>query len=160
AAARESRSCRRSVGPLSDGAGSFRPHRFSAESIRGGGPMVGMATLSGRAHARPTRRNFLATASSAMVCMPAFVRAGERPQVTHRIQSGDVSIDSGVVWARADRPARMLIEVATTESFRNVRNALYVDALPETDFTAKALIEGLPAGQDIFYRIQFQDHSF
>jgi alkaline phosphatase D len=34
-----------------------------------------------------------------------------------------------------------------------------VDALPETDFTAKALLEGLPAGQDIFYRVRFQDHS-
>jgi alkaline phosphatase D len=123
--------------------------------------MAGIATpLSGRAHARPTRRNFLAAASSAMVCMPALVRAGERPQVTHGIQSGDVSVDSGVVWARTDRPARMLVEVATTESFRNVRSAVYVDALPETDFTAKALIEGLPAGQDMFYRIQFQDHSF
>jgi alkaline phosphatase D len=65
-----------------------------------------------------------------------------------------------VVWARADRPARMLVEVATTDSFRNVRSAVFVDALPETDFTAKALIEGLPAGQDMFYRIRFQDHSF
>src|SRR5882757_7113481 len=48
----------------------------------------------------------------------------------------------------------------TTDSFKNVRSAVFVDALPETDFTAKALIEGLPAGQDIFYRIRFQDHSF
>jgi len=54
----------------------------------------------------------------------------------------------------------MLVEVATTDSFKNVRSAVFVDALPETDFTAKALIEGLPAGQDIFYRIRFQDHSF
>ena len=29
---------------------------------------------------------------------------------------------------------------------------MYVDALPETDFTAKALLEGLPPGQDVFYR--------
>ncbi len=54
----------------------------------------------------------------------------------------------------------MLVEVATTDSFKNVRSAVFVDALPETDFTAKALIEGLPAGQDMFYRIRFQDHSF
>ena len=71
----------------------------------------------------------------------------------------DVSIDSGMVWARADRPARMLVEVATSDSFKNIRSGVYVDALPETDFTAKALIEGLPAGQDIFYRIRFQDLS-
>ena len=37
--------------------------------------------------------------------------------------------------------------------------ATFVDALPESDFTAKALLEGLPAGQDIFYRIRFADLS-
>ena len=62
-----------------------------------------------------------------------------------------------MVWARADRPARMLVEVATTDSFKTIRSAVFVDALPESDFTAKLLIEGLPAGQDIFYRVRFQD---
>jgi alkaline phosphatase D len=94
------------------------------------------------------------------IAKPALSRAADRPLITHGIQSGDVSIDSAVVWARADRPSRMLVEVATTDSFKNVRSAVFVDALPETDFTAKALIEGLPAGQDMFYRIRFQDHSF
>jgi len=64
-----------------------------------------------------------------------------------------------VVWARADRPSRMLVEVATTDTFRDIRHAVFVDALPESDFTAKALIEDLPGGQDIFYRISFQDLS-
>jgi len=62
-----------------------------------------------------------------------------------------------VIWARADRPARMLAEVATSDSFKTIHRAVFVDALPETDFTANALIDGLPAGQDIFYRIRFQD---
>ena len=62
-----------------------------------------------------------------------------------------------MVWARADRPARVLIEAATTDSFKNIWHASFADALPETDFTAKALIEHLPAGQDIFYRLRFQD---
>ena len=113
-----------------------------------------------------TRRRFLTTGASSSaiaaigIAKPALSRAADRPLITHGIQSGDVSIDSGIVWARADRPSRMLVEVATTDSFKNVRSAVFVDALPETDFTAKALIEGLPAGQDIFYRIRFQDHSF
>jgi len=29
--------------------------------------------------------------------------------------------------------------------------------MPETDFTAKALVQNLPSGQDIFYRVRFQD---
>jgi phosphodiesterase/alkaline phosphatase D-like protein len=49
----------------------------------------------------------------------------------------------------------MLVEVATTDSFRDIRSAVYVDALPESDFTAKALIENQPPGQDIFYRVSW-----
>jgi alkaline phosphatase D len=93
------------------------------------------------------------------IAIPYVSRANDRPLITHGVQSGDVGMDSGVVWARTDRPARMQIEIATTDSFRDVRHGVFVDALPDSDFTAKALIEDLPAGQDIFYRIRFQDHS-
>ena len=111
-----------------------------------------------------TRRRFLATSAAATglatiggIARPFISRANDRPQITHGLQSGDVSIDSGVVWARADRPSRMLVEIATTESFKDIRSAAFVDALPESDFTAKLLIENLPAAQDIFYRVRFQD---
>src|SRR4029450_7462026 len=114
-----------------------------------------------------TRRRVVATAASSLsvtalggIAKPYLSRAAARPVLPPAIQSGDVSTDGGVVWARADRPARMLVEVATTDSFKAIRSAVCVDALPETDFTAKALIEGLPPGQDIFYRIRFQDLSF
>ena len=119
-----------------------------------------------RAGSAATRRRFLKTFASAMatnalggLAAPAFSRAAQRPIITHGVQSGDVSDDSGMVWARTDRPARMLIEAATTDSFKDISYASFVDALPETDYTAKALIEGLPAGQEIFYRLRFQDLS-
>src|SRR6516225_5945039 len=112
-----------------------------------------------RSGASLTRRRFLSTAASSAViaaaggiAKPALSRAADRPVITHGVQSGDVSVDSAIVWARADRPSRMLVEVATSESFKTIRSAVFVDALPETDFTAKALLEGLPAGQDVFYR--------
>jgi alkaline phosphatase D len=111
-----------------------------------------------------TRRRFLMTAASATattalgtIALPSFSRSSQRPVITHGVQSGDVSTDTGMVWARTDRPARMLIEASTGDSFKDVCHASYVDALPETDFTAKALLENLPAGQDIFYRLRFQD---
>src|SRR6202041_2740577 len=85
--------------------------------------------------------------------------AADRPVVTHGVQSGDVSADGGVVWARADRPSQMLVEVSTTESFRDAGALPPIAALPESDFTAKMLLENLPAGQDIFYRIRFRDLS-
>src|SRR5271157_310146 len=113
-----------------------------------------------------TRRRFLLTGASAAltsglggIAAPSISRAQERAQITHGVQSGDVSVDSGVVWARADRPSRMLVEVATTDSFRDIRSAVFIDALPEADFTAKALVENLPPDQDIFYRLSFQDLS-
>src|SRR5215470_2622085 len=110
-----------------------------------------------------TRRRLLAgtgAAAALTIARPYISRANDRPVITHGLQSGDVSLDQGVVWARADRPSRMLVEVATTDSFKDIRRSVFVDALPESDFTAKALIDGLPAGQDVFYRIAFQDHSF
>ena len=97
--------------------------------------------------------------AAASIARPYLSRAADRPLVTHGVQSGDVSIDSGIVWARTDRPSRMLVEVASSDNFKDLRSAVLVDALPETDFTAKALIEGLPPGQDIFYRIRFEDLS-
>src|SRR6266568_6202809 len=91
------------------------------------------------------------------IAKPYLSRATDRPLITHGLQSGDIGVDSGVVWARSDRPARMQIEIATTDSFRNIRGGAFVDALPDSDFTAKLLLKELPAGQDIFYRIRFQD---
>jgi len=120
-------------------------------------------TVSMRAGALLTRRRllrgFASTAAFACVAKPSLSRAADRPLITHGVQSGDVSSDSGMVWARADRPARMLVEVSTTDSFKTIRGGVFVDALPESDLTAKVLLENLPAGQDIFYRIRFQDHA-
>jgi alkaline phosphatase D len=110
------------------------------------------------------RRRLLAGLGSAAVATglgsvarPSISRAADRPVIGHGVQSGDVSVDSGMVWARADRPSRVMIEVATTDSFKTLHSGVFVDALPDSDFTAKALIENLPSGQDIFYRIRAQD---
>jgi alkaline phosphatase D len=114
-----------------------------------------------RARKGLTRRHFLAagSAAAAPVFMPFLSRAADRPLITHGLQSGDVSGDSAVVWARADRASRMHVEAATSDSFRNIVASSFCDALPESDFAAKILLENLPAGQDIFYRVRFQDHA-
>jgi alkaline phosphatase D len=108
-----------------------------------------------------SRRQFIrySASAAAVVAMPYLSRAADRPVVTHGVQSGDVSTDGGVVWARADRPSQMMVEVATTESFSEARALPPIAALPESDFTAKMLLENLPPGQDIFYRVKFRDLS-
>src|SRR5881275_39578 len=102
-----------------------------------------------------SRRRFLTTSAGALgaIAMPHLSRAADRPVVTHGVQSGDV------IWARADRPSQMLVEVATTDSFKDARALPPIAALPESDFTAKMLVENLPTGQDIFYRVRFRDLS-
>jgi alkaline phosphatase D len=114
--------------------------------------------------AQPTRRQFLTRSASTLalagiggIASPYLSRAADRPNISCGLQSGDVSTDSAIVWARADRAARMQVDYATTESFRNILGSQSVDALPDSDFTAKALIENLPPGQDIFYRVRFDD---
>jgi alkaline phosphatase D len=111
-----------------------------------------------------TRRRFLATTGAASlatlasgIALPGLSRAASRPIITHGLQSGDVSTNSGVVWARVDRPSRVFFDIATSDSFRTIHRSVSVDALPERDFTAKVLIDGLPSGQDIFYRVRTQD---
>src|ERR1700751_1211313 len=120
-----------------------------------------MTLLLPKKHLRTlSRRRFLSTAAAtgiSTIAMPYLSRAADRPAVTHGVQSGDVGADGGVVWARADRPSQMMVEVATTESFNNARALPPIAALPESDFTAKMLLENLPGGQDIFYRVKFRD---
>src|SRR5882757_1982914 len=98
-----------------------------------------------------------AVAGLGSLARPYLSRAADRPLVTSGIQSGDVSADSAVIWARADRPARMQVECSTVESFRTILRSASADALLDRDFTSKLLLEGLPPGQDIFYRVRFED---
>jgi alkaline phosphatase D len=110
-----------------------------------------------------TRRGFIASSTAtgliavSGLAMPGLSRASLRPVITHGLQSGDVDTTSGMIWARADRPSRVVVEVATTESFRDAVHLAPIDALPESDFAAKRLLENLPSDQDIFYRVRFAD---
>ncbi len=93
-----------------------------------------------------------------LIASPAVVLAeSARPRFTHGLQSGDASASSGLVWARADRPSRLLLEVATSDSFENARHLRGPAALAGSDFTVQMPLTDLPAGQDIFYRARFQD---
>ncbi len=105
-----------------------------------------------------SRRRFLQSAgvtglvAASGLSLPAYVKAASRPVFTHGVQSGDVDMTSGMVWARTDRPSRIMMEYATTESFTNAVRLPWVNALPDSDLAAKRLIDGLPSDQDIFYR--------
>ena len=61
-----------------------------------------------------SRRRFIAGSVSTAaltwtggIAKPYPSRATDRPIITHGLQSGDIGVDSGVVWARSDRPAKL-----------------------------------------------------
>ncbi|WP_151772205.1 alkaline phosphatase D family protein [Streptomyces abyssomicinicus] len=87
---------------------------------------------------------------------PAFARSG-RPRAGWGVQAGDVTSDSGLVWVRSDRPARMVVEVSPTESFRRVRRVPGPLLGEGTDFTGTTRLRGLPAGEQIHYRVVLAD---
>ncbi|MFI9249003.1 alkaline phosphatase D family protein [Streptomyces sp. NPDC053069] len=87
---------------------------------------------------------------------PAFARSG-RPRAGWGVQAGDVTTDSGLVWVRSDRPARMIVETSATESFRKVRRWHGPLLGSGTDFTGTTRLHGLPSGEQIHYRVLLAD---
>ncbi len=99
-----------------------------------------------------------AFAGPANIWGAAFVRQdATRPSVAYGVASGDVTRDRAVVWSRTDRPARMLVEWATTDSFKDVRRLRGPATDDSAGFTARIDLSGLPRGQRIFYRVRFED---
>jgi alkaline phosphatase D len=73
------------------------------------------------------------------------------------VQAGEVTSSQVVLWSATDRPARMLVEYAATERFQKARRIAGSTARPETGYTARVLLPGLPAGREVFYRVTFAD---
>jgi alkaline phosphatase D len=94
---------------------------------------------------------------SALGCAGRAPRAvARRPAVSHGVAAGDVHADRALVWARADEPARMLIEWDTTPAFARPRRVAGPVVTPASDLTATVALTGLPAGQTIAYRVRFE----
>ncbi|MCW8378522.1 alkaline phosphatase D family protein [Streptomyces justiciae] len=96
------------------------------------------------------------TLPAAAGAAPAFALSG-RPEAGWGVQTGDVSAHSGLVWVRSDRPARMIVETSATESFRNAHRRHGPLLGAGTDFTGTTRLHGLPAGEQIHYRVLLAD---
>jgi alkaline phosphatase D len=71
------------------------------------------------------------------------------PGLPYGIMSGDVGTDRAVIWSRSDRPARVIVEYATSDSFANAQRVMGPAALEDTDFTARVNLGDLPANEHI-----------
>jgi alkaline phosphatase D len=75
------------------------------------------------------------------------------------VAAGDVSSGRAVVWSRADRPARLVVEYSTSDTFASAARRVGPAALESSDYTARIVLTDLPPDQRIFYRVLFQDLS-
>src|SRR5438067_1885623 len=106
------------------------------------------------------KRRKLLRASALAAALPTRIfaqTATARPQLLQSVQAADIASDGAVVWSRADRPARMIVEYATTESFANSRRVVGPLALEATDFTSRMHIRDITPGQTVFYRVSYLD---
>jgi len=90
-------------------------------------------------------------ACSAAPAAPALIR--DRPVLTHGAAVGDVRADGALIWARADRPAKLVVETAATEAFADARRFEGATVTPDADGTGRLRVVGLPPGQLVHYRV-------
>ena len=128
-------------------------------------------------HRRLSRRTLLRSAAAGAVLIPASgvltgcgssaTSAGPsstgltrtRPGLTHGVAVGDITATSGLVWARSDSPATMIVETAATENFANARKTRGPALSPKTDGTGRIQVAGLEPGQTIHYRVSLEGEN-
>jgi alkaline phosphatase D len=117
------------------------------------------------------RRQFLKQASATSVALtaglagilhsrraPAAIAAeSTRPVQSWGLQLGDVLDDRAIVWSRADRASRLIVEWSRDESFSRSTLIRGPHALELSDFTGRVDLTGLPANADVFVRTWFEN---
>lgn len=97
--------------------------------------------------------------SAAGLAAPAIVASGRRAGLPLGLQLGDPSSDGLVVWARADRPARMIVEYSRDYDFRHPIRRVGPLATETTDFTARMFLSDLAPGRTYHVRVAFDSFN-
>jgi alkaline phosphatase D len=118
------------------------------------------------AHNPVNRRTFgvitgAAVAGALTQSVPARAQndAPAPPSILSGVASGDVTPHSAVIWSRCDRPAEMFVESSPPAGmgYRVITGP--IPATAATGHTAKAVLNNLPSGQVIQYRVWFRDEK-
>lgn len=120
-----------------------------------------------------SRRGFLKSSAGAAGglllggCLPSVLAARQapalvasdaaRPLADWGLQIGDVLADKAIVWSRADRESRLIVEWSLDESFSQKQRIVGPYALETSDYTARVDLSGLPQGREIYVRTIFQN---
>ena len=93
-----------------------------------------------------------ATGSLASPSSAALMR--HRIQLPSGVQSGDVTTNGAVLWARASRPGRLVARLTSGRTVRDVTGPWATDA---SDLTAKIALRGLAPGREYAVELAFED---
>jgi alkaline phosphatase D len=86
-----------------------------------------------------------------------WLEAAEPLRITHGIASGDVTATEAAVWARANRPAQMVVELTPVQTPAwplTLRPGPTVG--PADDFTGKVVVAGLMPDTGYLYWVRFR----
>jgi alkaline phosphatase D len=130
------------------------------------------AGLPGTIQGSPARRLFLKAAGAGAVgatATPSWLGAttapavigsdSTRPVASLGVQFGDPSHGQMLVWSRADRPSRLVVEWSLDRHFNQATRILGPYALEDGDYTVKQDLTGLPEDREVFVRTMFQSLS-
>ena len=93
-----------------------------------------------------------------LFCFPLIIFAEtDKPQMEQGIQIGDLTTERAIIWSRADRPARMMVEYAFNEEFDHAKLLRGPFALETSDYTARLDLSGLPSGKEVYVKVWFED---
>jgi alkaline phosphatase D len=118
-------------------------------------------------HSDQSRRQFLRNSGASLglgalgvgapaLAAPAIV-SSHRPGLPLGFQLGDPSSDGLVVWARADRPARMVVEYSRDPDFRRAIRRVGPLATEATDMTSRLFLHCLAPGHSYHVRVGFDN---
>ncbi len=121
---------------------------LSRRLLLGGGTAAAFGLAAAPAVAAPR--------SPAPTNAPAQLRRG-RPVLTHGVQSGDVRTRNAVLWSRADRPSRLIAQLASSSDFRKSVTIPGPVVTPRSDLTGELPLAGLRPGTEYHFRIRAVD---
>ena len=102
-----------------------------------------------------SRRWFLRGATGFAAAPAIIAPAQARPSIMDGITAGDVTSNSAVIWAKADKISRLFVEWSTNDSFRNPNRLPYLAVTARTGHTGQIVLNNLPPGKEIYYRARF-----
>ena len=111
------------------------------------------------------RRDFIKLAAgmtgASLLSRPVFATSMQQG-FTHGIASGDPDARSVVLWTRyvGDGETALEWEVASDTNFDAIVKKGKVLAKPKSDYTAKTIADGLPAGSWFYYRFKAPDGTY